>query len=72
MPFINSESETFDRVLALAGECVDRLFECRYALGWSQSDLAAKLQIAGFDISRSGVSKSKRASRTSMTKRFFT
>jgi transcriptional regulator with XRE-family HTH domain len=29
----------------------------RYALGWSQSDLAAKLQIAGFDISRSGVSK---------------
>jgi transcriptional regulator with XRE-family HTH domain len=29
----------------------------RYALGWSQSTLAAKLQIAGFDISRSGVSK---------------
>ena len=29
----------------------------RYALGWSQSDFAAKLQIAGFDISRSGVSK---------------
>ena len=29
----------------------------RYALGWSQSVLAAKLQIAGFDISRSGVSK---------------
>ncbi len=29
----------------------------RYALGWSQSILAAKLQIAGFDISRSGVSK---------------
>jgi transcriptional regulator with XRE-family HTH domain len=29
----------------------------RYALGWSQSKLAAKLQIAGFDISRSGVSK---------------
>ena len=28
-----------------------------YALGWSQSVLAAKLQIAGFDISRSGVSK---------------
>jgi transcriptional regulator with XRE-family HTH domain len=27
------------------------------ALGWSQSDLATKLQIAGFDISRSGVSK---------------
>jgi transcriptional regulator with XRE-family HTH domain len=25
--------------------------------GWSQSVLAAKLQIAGFDISRSGVSK---------------
>jgi len=24
----------------------------RYALGWSQSDFAAKLQIAGFDISR--------------------
>ena len=29
----------------------------RYALGWSQSTFAAKLQIAGFDISRSGVSK---------------
>ncbi len=29
----------------------------RYALGWSQSTLAAKLQIAGLDISRSGVSK---------------
>jgi transcriptional regulator with XRE-family HTH domain len=29
----------------------------RYALGWSQSILAAKLQIVGFDISRSGVSK---------------
>ncbi len=29
----------------------------RYTLGWSQSTLAAKLQIAGFDISRSGVSK---------------
>jgi transcriptional regulator with XRE-family HTH domain len=29
----------------------------RYSLGWSQSTLAAKLQIAGFDISRSGVSK---------------
>ena len=29
----------------------------RYALGWSQSILAAKLQIDGFDISRSGVSK---------------
>lgn len=29
----------------------------RYALGWSQSVLAAKLQIAGLDISRSGVSK---------------
>jgi len=29
----------------------------RYALGWSQSTLATKLQIAGFDISRSGVSK---------------
>jgi hypothetical protein len=29
----------------------------RYALGWSQSVLATKLQIAGFDISRSGVSK---------------
>jgi transcriptional regulator with XRE-family HTH domain len=29
----------------------------RYALGWSQSTLAAKLQIAGMDISRSGVSK---------------
>lgn len=29
----------------------------RYALGWSQSDLATKLQLAGFDLSRSGVSK---------------
>ena len=29
----------------------------RYALGWSQSDFATKLQVAGFDISRSGVSK---------------
>ena len=29
----------------------------RYAIGWSQSMLATKLQIAGFDISRSGVSK---------------
>ena len=29
----------------------------RYALGWSQSDFATKLQLAGFDISRSGVSK---------------
>ena len=29
----------------------------RYALGWSQSMLAAKLQLAGFDISRSGISK---------------
>ena len=29
----------------------------RYALGWSQSDFATKLQIAGFDISRSGISK---------------
>lgn len=29
----------------------------RYALGWSQSTLATKLQIAGMDISRSGVSK---------------
>lgn len=29
----------------------------RYALGWSQCDLATKLQLAGFDTSRSGVSK---------------
>ncbi len=29
----------------------------RYALGWSQSDLATRLQLAGFDTSRSGVSK---------------
>lgn len=29
----------------------------RYYLGWSQSTLAAKLQLAGLDISRSGVSK---------------
>ncbi len=57
----------------------------RYALGWSQSVLAAKLQIAGFDISRSGVSKiearlstsaaavclkSKRAFRMWMTRHF--
>ena len=29
----------------------------RYTLGWSQSVFAANLQIAGFDTSRSGVSK---------------
>jgi len=29
----------------------------RYALGWSQTTLATKLQLSGFDISRSGVSK---------------
>jgi transcriptional regulator with XRE-family HTH domain len=29
----------------------------RHALGWSQSDRATKLQLAGFDISHSGVSK---------------
>lgn len=29
----------------------------RYAHGWSQSTFAAKLQIAGFDVTRSGVSK---------------
>jgi len=29
----------------------------RYARQWSQSKLAAKLQCAGWDISRSGVSK---------------
>jgi transcriptional regulator with XRE-family HTH domain len=29
----------------------------RYALDWSQSDLATKLRLSGFDISRSGVSK---------------
>jgi transcriptional regulator with XRE-family HTH domain len=29
----------------------------RYNRGWSQSIFAAKLQIAGLDISRSGVSK---------------
>jgi transcriptional regulator with XRE-family HTH domain len=29
----------------------------RYGLGWSQSTLAAKLQLGGLDISRSGVSK---------------
>jgi hypothetical protein len=32
MPLINSENETFDQVLALAGECVDRLFESVYYL----------------------------------------
>lgn len=32
MPLINSESETFDQVLALAGECVDRMFESVYYL----------------------------------------
>jgi len=42
----------------------------RYALGWSQSVLAAKLQIAGFDISRSGGLKSKRAFRMWMTRHF--
>ncbi|MGI9114620.1 MAG: hypothetical protein ACR2FX_06215 [Chthoniobacterales bacterium] len=34
-----------------------QMWRRRYALGWSQSPSAAKLQIAGFDISRSGVSK---------------
>lgn len=29
----------------------------RYAQGWSQSAFAVKLQLAGFDISRGGVSK---------------
>jgi transcriptional regulator with XRE-family HTH domain len=29
----------------------------RYALGWSQSTLATKLQIAGFDISRGTLAK---------------
>lgn len=29
----------------------------RYQLGWSQDQLAARLQIAGFDISRSGIAK---------------
>ena len=29
----------------------------RYVLGWSQSTFAAKLQVAGLDISRGGVSK---------------
>jgi transcriptional regulator with XRE-family HTH domain len=29
----------------------------RYALGWSQSTLTTKFQIAGLDASRSGVSK---------------
>ncbi len=29
----------------------------RYALGWSQLDLATKLRLARWDISRSGVSK---------------
>ena len=29
----------------------------RYALGWSQTTMAAKLQCAGLDISRSGLSK---------------
>ncbi len=29
----------------------------RYALGWSQQAFAVKMQIAGRDISRSGVSK---------------
>lgn len=29
----------------------------RYALGWSESTFPAKLQIAGLDVSRAGVSK---------------
>lgn len=29
----------------------------RFSRGWSQTDLATKLQIAGLDIDRSGVSK---------------
>jgi transcriptional regulator with XRE-family HTH domain len=41
----------------------------RYSLGWSQSMLATKLQLVGFDISRSSVSKiEKRDSVSSTTK----
>ena len=29
----------------------------RYSLGWTQSELATKLQIAGWDLDRVGVSK---------------
>ena len=29
----------------------------RYSLGWTQAELAVKLQIAGWDLDRSGVSK---------------
>ena len=44
----------------------------RYALGWSQSDLATKLRSAGFDISRSDVSKIESATVVKWTtKRFF-
>ncbi len=32
MSLIDSESETFDNVIALAGECIDRLFESVYFL----------------------------------------
>ncbi|MEO8351346.1 MAG: helix-turn-helix transcriptional regulator [Chthoniobacteraceae bacterium] len=47
--------------MLLAGHPIYRstIFLCRdgYALGWSQSAFAAKLQLAGLDIGRSGVSK---------------
>lgn len=42
------------RRLNVVGPQIRRL---RYTRGWSQSELAVKLQVAGWDISRSGVAK---------------
>ena len=42
------------RRLNVVGPQIRRL---RYSRGWSQSELAVKLQLAGWDISRSGVGK---------------
>ena len=42
------------RRLNVVGPQIRRL---RYSRGWSQSELAVKLQLAGLDISRSGVGK---------------
>jgi len=34
-----------------------KIRKARFQRGWSQQDLAVKLQLAGFDISRTGVAK---------------
>ena len=51
---LRRERYTFLKYYNIIGPQVRRI---RYARQWSQSKLAAKLQCAGWDISRSGVSK---------------